>query len=665
MGVVLAKVKIMSFEIVSLLSESKKLMENLQKCGCVQLIDAEHKDLVKYKTDSLVSQLLDKQKRVAEAYGILEKHCEIKRTFIENFNDCKEIEYIDYKLLSDKCDELLSLSYRIIELRNEILSLQNEIALQQSQIDYYTSWWSLDIAMGSKRTSQTNIYVGTFPQQYTKGELLAEIKEFNEELEAFEFEIIHREAMLTCAVFIAHQSICGEFEKALEELNFVIPEKLPAKFPQKAIEECNEIIKAHNKKISFLTGEIKKLAENYDNLRFFSGFLSAQIEKYKSVEYAASTDSIFYLKGYVVERKSDELKFEIENNFVAQMEIYEPEHFGDNVPVLLSNPGFFASVESVTETYSSPSHKDIDPNPIMSFFYYLFFGLMLSDAGYGLLLIAVSFAIKKKVDLKKTIKKTTDMALYSGASSVFWGASFGNWFGDFIPTVSTTFFGFVNAPSLALWIEPANNSLTLVLYCFLFGIIHMLVGLLIRFYMLIKDKNFSGAFLDVIPVMIFISGLAMLGSSMLTVVSDDTRLWGVRLMTISCLIIILTAGRGSKNILCKLGCAIYAIYNTTTGYLCDILSYSRLLVLCLITNIFADTINLIGAMTESLIGFALIFILGHTLNISINLIGTYIHACRLQYIEFFSKFYEGAGRVFTPFKINSKFFTVKEDKKYG
>ncbi len=661
----MAKVKIMSFEIVSLLSESKKLMEHLQRCGCVQLRNAENEEMVKYKTDSVVLQFEAKQERAVEAYSILEKYCEIKRSFTESLNDCKEIEYIDYKLLSDKSDELLSFSDRIIELRDEIVSLQNEIALQQSRIDYYTSWWSLDIAMCSKRTSQTNIYVGTFPQQYTKEDLISKIKEYNNELDAFELEVIHSETMLTCVVFIAHQSISGELERALAELDFVIPQKLPAKFPQKAIEECNGIIKTYKDRIALLTDEIKNFASNYDNIRFYSDYLSSQIEKYKAVENAASTDSVFYLSGYVIEHKSDELKFDIENNFLAQMEIYESDYFGDDVPVLLSNPGFFAGVESVTDIYSTPSYKDIDPNPVMSVFYYVFFGLMLSDAGYGLLLIAFSLIIKKKIDLKKTIKNMTDMVLFCGVATAFWGVLFGSWFGDFIPTICTNFLGFEKAPSLALWIEPVNNSLKLLLYCFLFGIIHLFVGLLIRFYTLVKDKKLLGAILDVIPVTVFISGLAIVGCSFFTDVPENIKPWGVRLLIVSSLLIIFTAGRNSKNILGKLGGGVYALYNTATGYLGDILSYSRLLVLCLVTGIVADFINLLGAMTGNIISFALIFILGHSFNLSINLIAAYVHSCRLQYVEFFSKFYEGGGRIFTPFKISSKFFTVKEDKKYG
>ncbi len=315
--------------------------------------------------------------------------------------------------------------------------------------------------------------------------------------------------------------------------------------------------------------------------------------------------------------------------------------------------------------YSPVSNKDIDPNPIMSFFYYAFFGLMLSDAGYGILLIAFSVILKKKLKLKDSMKKMANMVFCCGVSTVIWGALFGGWFGDLIPVICTEFLGFAKAPSLAIWLEPMDNSITLLLYSFLFGIIHLFAGLLIRFYMLLKDKNFIGAIFDVIPVMMFVVGFAIVGCSFFTIVPDSIKPWGSKLLIVSGALIILTAGRSSKNIIGKLGGGLYALYNTASGYLGDILSYSRLLALGLVTGVIANVINLLGAMTGNIIGFILIFIIGHTINLAINLIGTYVHTCRLQYVEFFSKFYEGDGKTFTPFKINSKFFTIKEDKKYG
>ena len=127
------------------------------------------------------------------------------------------------------------------------------------------------------------------------------------------------------------------------------------------------------------------------------------------------------------------------------------------------------------------------------------------------------------------------------------------------------------------------------------------------------------------------------------------------------MLIVLTAGRSAKNIFGKLGGGLYGLYNTTTGYLGDILSYSRLLALGLVTGVIANVVNMLAAMFSNIFLFIPIFLIGHAVNISVNLIGTYVHTSRLQYVEFFSKFYEGGGRIFTPFKINLKHYKIKEE----
>ncbi len=661
----MAKVKLMHFELISLLSESKKITEYLQKTGAVQLENADDEELTKYKTTGIVTQLQKKYEITKQAYEIIEKHCEIKKSFIEKFNDCKEIEYSDYRLIGDKSEELFLKCGEITALYDKIKEIEAEEVRQQTLIDYYTPWATLDIPMASKRTVTTNIFVGTFKNEYTKEEISALIREKNEELDDVEIEIVSTEKMLTCAVIMCHMSSGEALDKVLREIGFIVPDKIAAKLPTKAAEDCrNEITRLAEEKQSLIS-EIRGYYEYYSEIRFLSDYYTAQIEKYEAVENAASTQMTFYLKGYIPEAVSEEIKFEAENSYKAYVELSEPDYENEDVPVLLKNNSFAAGVESVTDMYSPPSNKDIDPNPIMAFFYYVFFGLMLSDAGYGLLMVILAIVAKKKLNFKGNMKKTADMILYCGISTVFWGAMFGGFFGDLIPTVCKTFLGITDVPSLAIWMEPMNNSIELLLYCFLFGIVHLFAGLLIRGYMLIRDKNYIGAVCDTVPVMVFVVGFAIVGAGFFTTIPQNIKSAGVKILAVGAVLIVLTAGRSSKNILGKLGGGLYGLYNAASGYLGDILSYSRLLALSLVTGAIASVVNLLGSMTGNIIFFVIIFIFGHTVNIAINLLGTYIHTGRLQYVEFFSKFYDGSGRTFTPFKIKSKFFTIKEENKYG
>lgn len=660
----MAKIKLMAFEIISLLSDSKKIVDYLQKTGAVQFEDATDEELIKYKTTAIVSQLENKLTLAKEAYGILEENCKLKKSFIESFSDCKQIDYSDYKMLSDKSEELTGICREIVSLKEQIAASEAEILKQQSLIDYYGPWKGLDIPMASKRTATTSIFIGTFRNQYTKEEILELIRENDEELDDVEVEIVSCEKMLTCAVFMCHESSGEKLESVLREIGFIIPDKVAMKLPDKAQQDCEKEIVTIRQNIEKLTAEIKEYESYYSDLRFLSDFFMTQIEKYKAVENAGSTEMAFYVKGYVPLRVADEIKFEIERSYRAQMEIYEPDYENEDVPVLIENKSFAAGVESITDMYSPPSNKDVDPNPVMAFFYYVFFGLMLSDAGYGLLMFIFAIFAKKKMKVTGNLRKMADMVLYCSISTMFWGAMFGGFFGDLIPTVCKNFLGITDLPSLALWMEPMNNSIELLLYCFLFGIIHLFAGVLIRGYMLIRDKNYLGAIFDTVPVLVFVVGFAIVGASFFTTVPQNIKSMGTKILVAGAVLIVLTAGRSSKNILGKLGGGLYGLYNAAAGYLGDILSYSRLLALGLVTGVIANVINLLAAMGGNILLFVLIFLLGHTINIAINLIGTYVHTSRLQYVEFFSKFYEGSGRTFTPFKIKSKFFTIKEENKY-
>ncbi|MBQ1996035.1 MAG: V-type ATP synthase subunit I, partial [Clostridia bacterium] len=568
-------------------------------------------------------------------------------------------------LIADKNEEIFEVCEELIEAEGKILSYKEDISKEKSNLDYYSSWRKLDIPLGSQRTMNTNIFIGSFRKKLTAEMLESILVSKDEELTDVEIEIIHSERLLTNVVLMCHSSHGEKLKTVLSEIGFFRPDKLPMMTAEKAIEQCHNNIKTIEEQIEDVENEIKHFRDRYESIRFLYDYYNAQAEKYKVAENTGTTQSTVYICGYVPKKYADEIKFEIERQFAAYMELSEPDYENENVPVLIENGGFAGGVESVTNMYSPPSNKDVDPNPVMSFFYYAFFGLMLSDAGYGLLMVIAMLFAKFVLKVRGSMKKTVNMYLYCGISTIFWGTLFGGWFGDLIPTVMKNFMGVENPPSLALWLEPMNDTMDLLMYSMLFGIVHLFAGLGIRFFMLIKDKNYLGAIFDVIPVMIFVVGFAIAGASFIFTVPEAIKPYGSILLAVGAALIVLTAGRSGKNIIGKLGGGLYALYNTASGYLGDILSYSRLLALCLVTGVIANVVNLLAAMPGNILLFIVIFLVGHTINIAINLIGTYVHTNRLQYVEFFSKFYEGSGRTFTPFKINSKFFTIRKDEKYG
>lgn len=659
----MGKVKLVRFEIASMIDSSKDVVDYLQKRGYAHLENCNDESLIKYNTEDIVTGLAGQKILVDRAVALLEKNCEIKRSLIESFTDYKTISYERYRLLSEKSEETYGRCLELLSIEEKINGNIEGLNECYATLDYLESWKKLDIVMGSKRTMSTRIFIGSFNKSITAEKIYSDIADVNSDLaDCVAVEVISSSKMFTGAVIICHNSQAEDLEAALKEIDFVQIDKPYISLPSKVIESTAEKIENLKNVISNLKEQINNYKEFYDDLRFLSDHITTQIDKYKAIELAATTDSVFLVSGYMPESEAEELSFAMENNYNAYVEFSQPDFDDPEVPVLLKNNGFASGVEGITDMYSPPSNKDVDPNPVMSFFYYAFFGLMLSDAGYGILMVLFSLFAEKKLKVRGNTKKSVNMIYYSGISSIIFGALFGGWFGDLIPVICTHFLKMEKGPDLALWLDPVSNSITLLVWCLGFGILHLFAGVLLNGYKLLKNKNYTGAVFDTIPTIIFVCGFAVFGAGFLIEVPPVIKNVGNKLLIIGAVLIVLTAGRSAKNIIGKFGGGLYALYNTTSGYLGDILSYSRLLALGLVTGVIASSINLMATMPGNPILFVLIFIIGHTINIAINLIGTYVHTNRLQYVEFFSKFYEGEGVVFTPFRLNTKHIIIKEDK---
>lgn len=657
----MAKVKLMHFELIALIDESKRIADYLQRLGALHIENTQHEKLVKYDNGAIINDFAKKAQTAKRAVSIIENNCDIKKSFIQSFHDFTELEYHEYKDLCESADEILALCEDICALDDERNETKAQISRKQALIDYYRPWEALDIPMSSVRTARSSIFIGFYKEPLTPLQIKERLALLIPEIESLEVQVVSASALQSCCVILCLESDRAAVDDALKKSGFIRPENPVSKLPKTVIASYEKEIEEYKARAESIRQEISDYADKYEKCRFLCDYFDIQSEKYQAVELAGTTEKTIVFEGYVPERMSEELKFEIERRFTAQMELSEPDYEQQDVPVLIQNRSFAAGVESITDMYSHPSNRDIDPNGIMSVFYYGLFGLMLSDAGYGLLMIIFALVAKYKVKVQGSTRKFADFALYSGISTVIWGVLFGGFFGDLIPTVCTAFLGMESPPEMALWFSPQQESMKMLLFSFLFGIVHLFVGLAVRFYTLCKRKDVIGAVCDVVPIYVFVTGFAIVGKDFLSPVSAEAKSLGYKLLLIGAVLIILTAGRSAKNILGKLGGGLYGLYNTTTGYMSDILSYSRLLALNLVTGVIAMVVNLLATMPGNIIFFVLIFLIGHAINIAINLIGTYVHTNRLQYVEFFSKFYEGGGRSFTPFKINSKYFKFKEE----
>lgn len=659
----MAKLKVSKIEIITPLSDGQRVVDFIQRTGAVELLKIKNDRLSHVDTSGTISQF-DKYLNAAnEASRALAKYSTKKQSVTDMLSGRTELSEDEYKALTAKTDEVLSICYDVNYIVKKQADNKIEIARNQTLYDSIKPWFVCDIPTSTTKVGSQSVFIGSFPKEYDRETITEEIKMHAPKAEGFETIILYSDKSITRAVVLAHASCKTEVELALRNLGFMRPANPTSQLPSEKAEKLLEEIQRLEKKNAEYTKKIKKIADRRDDIKFLIDYLMIRKEKYKAIKDLGMTDNVIVITGYAESNAALNLKKELETSFFAAVSIYEPEEDAD-VPVLLENKAFFSPAENLVGMYSMPTKTDIDPTPFTAFFYYFFFGAMLSDAGYGMLMVIVIAIILKKFNVESKLKQSLKMFFWCGVSTVIWGLLYGSWFGDIINVVRESFF---NLPPtrLHLWVDPLDNLLGVMVWCFGFGLIHLFTGCALKGYALWKNKDKLGAFSETIPIYVLILGAAPFFGGLFVEVPEILKSIAPYFILIGAILVILTAGRDSKSIVGKIGGGFYGLYDVLAGYLGDVLSYSRLLALGLSTGVIASVINMLGVMVDNVfvrvIMLIFVFIIGHTANFMINIIGSYVHALRLQFVEFYPKFYEGGGRALKPLEINTQFFRFKED----
>lgn len=661
--------------IYALKQNRKAILELLQRRGAVQITDSKTDSPVFEKMDTATAQhTFEKSAMTAQQAlaAVLELAPE-KGGLLKKLEGRRPLTLEQYEQGVQKQEEVLKAASRIVLLKKEITDQRAEITRLQTQLDALMPWYGLDISMRVKETRSTRVFIGSFPQEWTEEELKQALAQQNPNLDVPVCEIISCQNQQTC-VFLMCRKCQGEtMENALRALGFSYPAN-PSKVPpqerrdllQARVKEAEKLIRQDEK-------EILSFASKTDDFRFLSDYFTMRTEKYAVLGQLMQSRHTFVITGFIAEKDAPSLKTELEGSYGAFVELFAPGEKED-VPVRLQNGRFSSPVEPVLEGYALPARGEVDPCSVMAIFYYVLFGMMLSDACYGLIMVLGCGIVLHKFrhTMESGMKKSLTMFLYSGISTMFWGVMFGGYFGDAVTVIAQTFFhsDFTLEP---VWFNPVNNPMLLLVFSLLLGVIHLFTGLGVQFYQLIKQKKWLDAIYDVVFWYLLVGGLIIymlstpLVTSMLTLsfmLPATVGNVGAILAVIGAVGIVATAGRSSRSFGKRLLKGLYGLYGISS-WLSDILSYSRLLALGLATGVIASVFNQMGAMAGGgIVGaifFLVVFVIGHSLNIAINLMGAYVHTNRLQYVEFFGKFYEGGGHKFSPFSIKTQFFTIKEE----
>ena len=671
----MAIVQMQRINICALKKNRKAILERLQELGAMEIdIQLENDNLGEKQDVASSRALFERRAQTADqALAILNTYVPEKKGMLDSLAGKPLVEKELFEKAAENQDQYMATASRIVTLDKQIAESKAAVLKVQNQVEALAPWLSLTVPVSYTGTQKTAVLIGTMPNPQDQQSILNLLAGAVPDVEAVDVELVSTDKDFTYLTVICMKQDAGKVEEVLRTGGFSKPSSPVQKIPEEYKKDLEAEIAKAQEQAKQLESELAECAVSRQDLELISDYYRTRAEKYRILGEIPQTASTFAISGYVPAAKADAIVKELSEHYGAAAET-EGIKEEEEPPVLLHNNRFSESVEGVLASFGLPAKGEIDPTFFTSIFYVFLFGLMLSDAAYGLIVsLACGIVLLKFPRMETNLRKSVQLFFWCGLSTLFWGVLFGGYFGDALDVISETFFGHkISIP--ALWFVPLNEPMRMLLYSMLFGVIHLFTGLALKGYMYIRDHKYMDFVCDVIFWYMLLLGLIglLIPSSMFAGIAGKQIVFPAALNAASkwsailgAVGIVLFSGRSSKNPALRIALGAYDLYNIT-GWLSDVLSYSRLLALGLATGVIASVVNQMGSMGGKSIGgvilFIVVFVIGHVFNMAINLLGAYVHTCRLQYVEFFGKFYEGGGKPFEPFKLKTKYVDLKEEK---
>ena len=548
-------------------------------------------------------------------------------------------------------------SDRCTGLQAESRSAMDDLARSRGVVSSLEPWTGLDVQMEALRAGDYTVEFWSFSEK-TAADVLEEAAE------SFPLAVFETVASTGGRRYVAAIVSDGD----AEELGDMLKERgcSMSSFeglegtPSEIIEKEKASWAKYEKAVGESDEEARRHAGSSDDLRMLSDYYREAIGLEEVDDRMSTTDATFLMEGWVraldrswLVRELGERFEEVEVSFREPLEDEEP-------PVHLDNRAVTRPYEFVTTLYGRPVYREGDPTPLLAPFFVFFFAMCLTDAGYGLTLAALSAFVLLKFKPKGGVKNLFDLLFAGGLVTAAVGIIAGGVFGLGVDSFPGWLQPFV-------LINPLEEPIKMLNISFLMGIVHILFGIGVRMRANLRAGLFSDAFFDDLAWMIFIAALAPLGyAGILGGQAPPSVVRGATYVSLAvAAVILVTGGRKQKKPVMKFLGGLLKFYDVV-GYFGDVLSYARLLALGLATSAIALAVNDIAAMVKGMpyyIGYVVMVVIligGHTFNLAVNTLGAFVHAARLQYLEFFGKFFRGGGAEFRPLRSERKYSVLKD-----
>ncbi len=597
---------------------------------------------------------------IKSCIAFLEKASKKKKSFIETFipprQELSEQEFTGVCRESDcagivkKC---VGLESRLANLKN----LKNEL---NHNLEMLLPWRRLDVPLRDLTcTVKTCLIFGKIKPKQTTGfkKALAQLTE-NSHLEVI--NKTKEEAYLFIVYLASDHQIISDFlsKNPIEIISLPLTERTPAR----EISHLQDLLKKTEQEIRDTMAEAAGQARYLDKLKLMHDYILEEKVSLGAKQKLADTDYTFVIEGWIEKAKFEKLRQELAE-VTGEFEIFKIEPGkGEKTPVVLKNPAILSPFELITRIYGTPKYEEFDPSLALSFFFALFFGICLGDFGYGVILALISIYFLKRHRLPEGGKRLFYLLMFGGGVSALVGILNGSYLGFSPKEIPAAFLPLKQFLTSIQIIDPIKNPLTMLILSLALGVIQILFGISLQMMQRMKNREYLSAILDDGLWLFFLGSLVFLIVS--SAAHPQTATLASRMSIGGAATLVLTQGRHQKNIFQKFLSGLLSLYRVS-GYMGDTLSYSRLLALGMSTTIIGSVINILAGMVRGgvpVLGVALMIVLlvfGHLFNLIIGTLGAFVHSTRLQMVEFFSKFYEGGGREFRPYKREAEYTVLK------